>query len=199
MVVKLVSEEIEGWWESDADKTVGGLLDVFDEKAFALLFVLLMGVPALPIPTGGATHVFEVIVVLLALQLVVGRTEIWLPERFRRRDLGGDRQQKFVNGLLKFIRRMERFSRPRMRFLFGNRLSNAVYALVVIALTTVAFFVPPFTGLDTLPALAVVILSLAVLLEDVVLAILGIVLGVAGVVIALVIGEAAFNFFKDLV
>jgi hypothetical protein len=51
----------------------------FQEKSFAVLFVLLLGVPALPLPTGGATHVFEVIAVLLALQLTAGRNEIWLP------------------------------------------------------------------------------------------------------------------------
>jgi hypothetical protein len=43
--------------------------------------VLLLGVPALPLPTGGATHVFEIIAVLLALELIVGREEIWLPRR----------------------------------------------------------------------------------------------------------------------
>jgi hypothetical protein len=196
--MKLVSEEIEGWWRSDGEKTVGGLMDVFDEKAFALLFVLLMAVPALPMPTGGATHVFEVIVVLLALQLVVGRRELWLPERFRARALDGPRQEKFINGLLRFIRRMERFSKPRLRFLFGSRVSNAVYGLIVIGLTVVAFFAPPFSGLDTLPSLGVVILSLGVLLEDAILAVFGVVVGVAGALIAWIIGEAAFNFIKDL-
>lgn len=196
--MKLVSEEIEGWWNSDGEKTIGGLMDVFDEKAFALLFVLLMAVPALPLPTGGATHVFEVIVALLALQLLVGRRELWLPERFRARALDGPKQEKFINGLLKFIRRMERFSKPRFRFLFGSRVSNAVYALIVIGLTAAAFVAPPFSGLDTLPALGVVILSLGVLLEDVILAIVGVIVGVAGVLVAWIVGEAAFNFIKDL-
>jgi hypothetical protein len=197
--MKLVSDEIDGWWRSDGEKTVGGLLDVFDEKAFALLFVILMAVPALPLPTGGATHVFEVIVVLLALQLVVGRQEIWLPDRFRRTRLDGEKQEKFINGLLKFIRRMERFSKPRFRFLFGSRVSNSVYGLVVIGLTVAAFLAPPFSGLDTLPSLGVVILSLAILLEDVILAVIGFAVGLAGVLVAWLIGEAAFNFVKDLV
>ena len=52
--------------------------------------------PALPLPTGGATHVFEVIAVLLALQLIAGREHIWLPERWRRLELAGPRQQRFV-------------------------------------------------------------------------------------------------------
>ena len=37
--------------------------------------MILLGVPALPLPTGGVTHVFEVITVLLAAQLVVGRDD----------------------------------------------------------------------------------------------------------------------------
>ena len=46
------------------------------------MFVLLLAVPALPLPTGGATHVFEVIAMLVALQLIVGRRQIWLPARW---------------------------------------------------------------------------------------------------------------------
>ena len=50
--------------------------------------MLLMIVPAIPLPTGGVTHVFEVITVLLAAQMVLGRGTIWLPERWQKRELG---------------------------------------------------------------------------------------------------------------
>ena len=50
-----------------------------------MLFVLLLALrPALP--TGGVTHVFELIAMLLALQLIVGRRHVWLPERWRQRE-----------------------------------------------------------------------------------------------------------------
>jgi len=58
---------------------LGSLIELFQERSFAILFVLLLGVPALPLPTGGATHVFEIIAMLLALELIAGRGEIWLP------------------------------------------------------------------------------------------------------------------------
>jgi hypothetical protein len=54
---------------------LGGLIDVFEKKSFALVFILLLCVPAL-LPTGGATHVFEIIAILVALQLVAGRDAI---------------------------------------------------------------------------------------------------------------------------
>jgi hypothetical protein len=160
--------------------------------------VLLLGVPALPLPTGGVTHVFEIIAVLLALQLVAGREQIWLPERWCKLELAGKTQQRFINGLMKWIRRLERLSHPRLRFLFDHRLSNIVFGLLVIGGSAGAFFAPPFTGLDTLPALGVVLLSLGVLLEDVVLVIVALVVGVAGVVLEVVLGKAAVHALGKL-
>jgi hypothetical protein len=188
-----VSHELERWLQGDGEKTLGSLVELFEEKSFAILFVVLLALPALPLPTGGATHVFEAIAVLLAGQLVLGRTEIWLPRRWRGTELAGPRQQRLIAGLMKLIRRLERFSRPRLRFLFDHRLSNIVFGLLVIAGCAGAFFAPPFTGLDTLPALGVVLLSLGVLLEDIAVVILGVVVGVAGVALEIVLGSAAIK------
>jgi hypothetical protein len=194
-----VSHELERWLQSDGEKTLGTLVELFEHKSFAILFVLLLGVPALPLPTGGATHVFEIIAVLLAAQLIAGRTEIWLPQRWRRLELAGDGQQRFIAALMRMIRRLERFSRPRLRLLFDHRLSNIVFGLLVIAGCAGAFFAPPFTGLDTLPALGVVLLSLGVLLEDAAVVVLALAVGVAGVALELAIGSAAIKGIGKLV
>jgi hypothetical protein len=193
-----VSRELERWLQSDGKKTLGSLVELFEEKSFAILFVLLLALPALPLPTGGATHVFEIIAVLLAVQLIAGRDHIWLPERWRRLELASPRQRRFIAGLMKMIRRLERFSRPRLRFLFDHRLSNIVFGLLVIAGCAGAFLAPPFTGLDTLPALGVVLLSLGVLLEDFLLVVLGVAVGIAGVFLEIVLGKAAVKGIGSL-
>jgi hypothetical protein len=193
-----LSESLQRWLGGDGEKTVGGLIELFEEKSFAILFVILLGVPALPLPTGGATHVFEVIAVLLALQLIAGREQIWLPERWRALELGGERQQKFLSGLMRMIRRLEKISRPRLSFLFGHRASNIVFGLLVICGCVVAFLAPPFTGLDTLPALGVVLLSLGVLLEDVAVVLAGLVVGIAGGALEVILGKAAIDEVKKL-
>src|SRR6478672_5148219 len=169
-----VSEQLERWLRADGDKTLGTLIEFFEEKSFAILFVLLLGVSALPLPTGGVTHVFEIIAVLLAAQLIAGRDHIWLPQRWRRLELAGERRRRFIGGLMRLIRRLERLSRPRLTFLFDHRLSNIVFGVLVIAGSAGAFLAPPFTGLDTLPALGVVLLSLGVLLEDFLLVAVGV-------------------------
>ena len=99
--------------------------------------MILLGVPALPLPTGGATHVFEVIAMLLSLQLI-------------------------------------------------------------ILLSIGAFVAPPFSGLDTLPALGGVLVSLAVLLEDIAILVVAVVVGAAGVVLEIVLGRAAISGIKQL-
>jgi hypothetical protein len=94
---------------------------------------------------------------------------------------------------MKLIRRLERFSRPRLRFLFQTRVSNSVYGLLVLGGTAGAFFAPPFTGLDTLPALGVVLLSLGVLLADVIVVAIGLVVGAAGVLLEIIVGSAVVH------
>lgn len=188
-----LSDELESWLTGEGDKTVGGLVEVFRERSFAVLFVLLLAVPALPLPTGGATHVFELIAILAAAQLLVGRDRIWLPKRWRGIQLVGERRERFLRGLLKLIRWLERFTRPRLVFLFDGRTRNAVFGLLVIAGSAAAFLAPPFTGLDTLPALAVVLLSLGVLLKDALIALLALLAGTAGVILEIVLGAAAYR------
>jgi hypothetical protein len=193
-----VSDQLERFLQGEGEKTLGSLIELFEEKAFALIFILLMGVPALPLPTGGATHVFEIVTVLLALQLIIGRDAIWLPQRWRRIQLAGKSREKFLRGLMKMIRRLERFSKPRFRFLFNHRVSNTVFGLLVVGGTVGAFVAPPFTGLDTLPSLGVVLLSLAVLLEDFILVVVAIVVGVGGVILEIVLGKAAVGGISKL-
>ncbi len=193
-----VSDELERWLTGDGEKTLGSLIQLFEEKSFAILFVILLGVPALPLPTGGATHVFEIIAMLLALELIAGREQIWLPQRWQRLELAGEKQQRFIATLMKVIRWLERFSRPRLRFLFDHRLSNIVFGLLVIGGSLAAFLAPPFTGLDTLPALGVVLLSLGMLLEDFLVILAALVVGIAGVALEVILGSAAIGGVEKL-
>jgi len=108
-----VSDELEHWPGGDQPKTLGNFIELFGPRSFALIFVLLMALPTLPLPTGGATHVLEAVTMLVALQLVVGRRCIWLPARWQRLELGPPSRQKVLTALLRRSRWFERFSRRR--------------------------------------------------------------------------------------
>jgi hypothetical protein len=193
-----LGDQLEAWLNGDGEKTLGSLVKAFGDKSFAILFVLLLGVPALPIPTGGATHVLIVIAMLIALELIAGRHEVWLPDRWKRLSLSGEKWQRFLASLTRFVRRLERFSRPRLPFLFGHRAADVVFGALVIGGSIAAFVAPPFTGLDTLPALGVVLLALAMLFEDALVAVAGVVVLVVGVVLEVVLGAAAVHGVSSL-
>jgi hypothetical protein len=193
-----VSDRLEGWLRGDGPKTLGSLIELFGEKSFAIVFALLLALPALPLPTGGATHVFEAIAMLLALELIVGRRTIWLPERLCRRDLSGMAKGKLANRLLKQMRWFERFSKPRLSRVVRNRLAGVGFGAIVLVLSLVAFLAPPFSGLDTLPSLGVVVLSLGILFEDAVLALAGVVIGALGVVAVIGLGSLVTKWVGDL-
>jgi hypothetical protein len=193
-----LSDQLDRWLAGEGDHTLQGLIEVFEEKSFAILFVLLLGVSALPLPTGGATHVFEIIAVLLALQLIAGRDHIWLPERWRRLSLAGDSRTRFIATLMRLIRRLERLSRPRLAFLFQRRASRVLFGVLATVGSVAAFVAPPFSGLDTLPSLGVVLLSLGVLLEDIAVVTAAVVIGAAGIGLELVLGRAALHAAGNL-
>jgi len=192
------SDQLEAWLQADGPKTVGDLGEVFSEKSFAVTILLLMFVPALPLPTGGVTHVFEVITVLLAAEMVAGARSIWLPARFRDRPLGAATTGKAIPFMMRRIRWLERFSRPRAASLFGRRWFLRVLGLLFIALAVAAAVAPPFSGLDTLPSLGAVFVALAIILEDVVALAIGLGLGTAGVVLILTVGAALLHLVRGL-
>jgi len=193
-----VSDDLERWLGEGGDPTLGGLLEHFGAKGFAIAFVLLLGLPALPLPTGGATHVLELAAMLFALELIAGRGEIWLPRRWAALELAGPGRQRFVRGLVTAVRRLERISRPRLRPVFGRALTNRVFGAVVLGGSAAAFLAPPFTGLDTLPALGVVLVSLGVLLEDAAIVGAGLIAGAAGIALEVILGAAAFHGLSGL-
>jgi hypothetical protein len=193
-----LSDRLASWFRSSEPKTLGSLAELFGEKSFAVLFVLLLALSALPLPTGGVTHLLELIALLLALELIAGRKTVWLPERWRRRELAAAKNTQSSERLLRWIRWLEAHSRPRLGFLLTHRLSGVFFGVIVFLLTLTAFVAPPFTGLDTLPSLGVVLLSLGVLLDDAAIALVGVFVGAVGLLLVIVLGRLAYEGARGL-
>lgn len=168
------------------------------EKSFALIVLVLMAIPALPIPTGGVTHIFEVIAMLMGLEMLVGRRTIWLPKSWEKRPLGSAVTHKTIPKLIGIIRWLEKYSRPRFSDLLDQTQFRAFLGLIIIVLALTAFLAPPFSGLDTVPALGAVAVSLGIILEDIVLIIIGMVLGTIGIFLDIFLGKAAIDLLHRI-
>lgn len=187
---KPFSYQLEGWLKGKRNKTLKSLDEVFQDKSFAITFLVLMIFPALPIPTGGLTHFFELIVMLLCLEMIVGLKTPWLPKKWKHMHLGKALTGSVIPTMLRWIRWFERRSTGRGRYILNLPLFPRFIGVVVLGLTLAAFFAPPFSGLDTLPSLGVVVISLAVILDDFLMFLAGLVIGVAGVVLDVALGAA---------
>ncbi len=193
MKQQLFSKELRHWLKTADNKTLGGLSTLFGEKSFAIIFLLLMALPALPAPTGGLTHVTELITMLLCLELIIGRKTVWLPERWRKINAGKFLSGKAGSKLIAFIAWFERFSKQRWSSLLLRPSVLSVLGLIIFVFTLAAFVAPPFSGLDTLPALGVVVISLALILEDSLFLLTGIIVGIAGIGLEITAGAALYD------
>jgi hypothetical protein len=192
------SDQLDRWLRSEGTKTIGTLGDVFAEKSFAVTVLLLMFLPALPLPTGGLTHVFEAITVLVALQMVAGRKELWLPQWAKRRELGATTTEKGLPFISRRIKWFERFSKRRFTWVFDRRVGLRLIGLYIVGLAIGAALSPPFSGLDTIPSLGAVIIALAIILEDAVVLVIGMAVGAAGIALSITLGAAAVRLFQNI-
>ena len=192
---KSFSSELKAWLDGKQAKNLDTLIESFGEKSFAVIMLLFMLLPALPGPT--AAHPLEAVVILVAAQQFLGLKSLWLP-KFLTSRIHLDRlaRSKVMARVLRMVEWLEAKSSPRGKWLFGLPLMNRLIALIIIGFTLTAFFAPPFSLLDTLPAIGVVLLSLSLLLDDAVMLIVGLIIGLLGVGLFLFLGQEIANYMK---
>lgn len=194
-----LSDQLE-LWLSEESPTLGSLIELLGAKSFAALFVVLMAVPALPLPTGGVTLLMEAVAMLLALELIAGREEVWLPRRWRRLRVAepGGRGRRFAEGLVHRVRWLEARARPRQERPVERRPARLLFGVTVFVFALASSLAPPFSGLDTIPALGAVLLSLGVVLGDRRLIAAGLAIGAVGVLIVVFVAGLVIDAVGDL-
>lgn len=195
----IFSEELEKWLKSNGKKTVGDLQGIFGEKSFAILFLLFMFIPALPVPTGGITNLILLPTVMVAsLQMIFGRRTLWLPWFMKRIVLGQAALKKGLPFMVRRIRWMEKYSRPRMAHLFDKALFRSILGLTVFTFAVTAWISPPFSFLDTLPSMGGVLVALAIILEDFSFYIAGLIVGSVGIGIVVTLADLVIGFIQKV-
>lgn len=138
---------------------VSGIVDRLDERAFGLL-ILLLTIPCL-VPGLPGAQIIAIGIFLLALQVVVGRREPWLPGWFMRAQVKKSWISSIAGFADKRLRWTEQLARPRLRFLttgLGERIAALIMALAAITVML------PIT--NTIPSIALTLLSLGLIQRD---------------------------------
>lgn len=161
--------------------TVGEILGILRDRAFAL-FVLLLGLPnCLPMPPP-IPLVCGLLLGLVAAQIVAGRTTPWIPQALMRRSLARTDVAKAVGRAIPFVSRLERWSRPRMTVL-DSPLADRVLGFILLALAIGLLFAAPVIGQIPL-GIAVCLIGLGMVERDGVVVLSGLLVGTLGLALS---------------
>lgn len=152
--------------------TVGEILDALDARAFGLA-ILLFSIPSIiPMPPGVPT-VVGIALLIVSVQMVLGRQELWLPRFLTKRSFS---RPSLVASMEKFaprIEAIERIASPRLMFLTG-RIGTFLIGLVVLFMALVLILpLPP--GGNFPPALACFVLGMGLAERDGVMVLVGLI------------------------
>jgi hypothetical protein len=155
---------LDAWTEGDPRETLclGDLLDGLGRRAFGMLLFIATLPAFIPIPIGGA--VSGPLVVLIGLQLLVGRREPWLPAMLERRGPHRQALARFDRMVSPWLARLEKLIRPRLPHLLHHRAATALTGLLLVLLGVLLSLPIPFT--NYLFGILLLLFALALLERD---------------------------------
>jgi hypothetical protein len=164
--------------------SIGRIREALGDRSFAALLVLFGAVNLLPLPPG-TTLFLGPPLVLVSAQMVWGAHNAWLPRMLLDKTIAPERFARSAQRLVPLLQRLERLVRPRHWFFSGDRVIGVVTFILSLAITL------PIPFGNWLPALATVIIGLALSERDGVFFIVGLLAaGLSFVVIGMVVGTA---------
>ncbi|MCI5075295.1 exopolysaccharide biosynthesis protein [Oricola sp.] len=178
--------------ETDADGNIGlgALSDALEERAFALLLLILALPCCLPF-VYLLPQIVALPMVFLAWQMARGRRSPWLPETLRRRQLPVKALLDVTARVKRFAGWLERLAHPRLVGLTGLAGMRTLGALLIIPCLSILV---PLPLTNTVPGIGVAIASAGLIERDGLFVVLGLLVGLVWV-LALVIGGPTIIYF----
>jgi hypothetical protein len=162
--------------------TIADIVATLRDRAFALLVVLLGLLNCLPMPPP-VPLVCGLLLALVAAQIIAGRATPWLPKALLGRSISRHDVARAVERALPALKRLERWSKPRMA-VFETPLALRLVGVLLFALALGLLFAAPIVGQMPL-GLAVCLVGLGFVERDGVLVLAGLVVGAFGFALSL--------------
>jgi len=125
---------------------LGELLDTLSLSGFGFLLVVLALPSALPIPAPGYSTPFALVIILLALQIIAGRSAPVIPQRVYGKKISAKTIALIQKRGIPFLRIIERFSKPRFEILSRGRTFGLLLGIVILIVAIVMAIPIPFTN-----------------------------------------------------
>jgi hypothetical protein len=174
--------------------TVGQILDALDARAFGLATLIFSLPSVVPMPPGVPT-VVGIALLIVSLQMVIGRQELWLPGFLTKRNFSRVALVRAFEKLAPRLEAVEKIAKPRLLFMTG-RIGTVAIGLVVLFMAVVLILpLPP--GGNFPPALACAILGMGLAERDGIIVLFGLVVSVAATFAVSVVTVLFIQSFPD--
>lgn len=158
----------------------GELLDRLEDRAFAILLLILALPNCIPAPPG-LNSIMGLPLMVVAVQLAMGLDHPVFPRWVAERHIPVRHVRWLVDRCAPAIRALERWSRPRVPFLATRAGHRLVGTMIVIYAVTILI---PLPLTNFLPAIGVAIVAIGMLERDGGVMIVGVVFGAMGTIVA---------------
>ncbi|GAA0619951.1 hypothetical protein GCM10009422_14460 [Brevundimonas kwangchunensis] len=149
--------------KDDPKLYLGELVNAFGERGFGALMLFLGLVSAVIGAIPGSTTVLGMPVLLISVQLIIRRDQLWMPKWALASSIDRGGYRDAIAGVLPRLRRVERWSRPRLSVM-TNEISEVLIGLACLILCTI--LVLPIPGGNLIPSLIIVAFGFGLVQRD---------------------------------
>ena len=160
---------------------VGDIADAFGSRTYAPFMIVpalleLSPIGAIP----GVPTILAVTIAIFAVQMLIGREHIWIPDVVEERRITGEKLKNAAEKVEGVADKMDSWFHKRLR-----ALTRGVFIrLAAVVILLLCFAVPPLEFLpfaSAAPMLAIIFISLALLVRDGILLLISVSVGLAAV------------------
>lgn len=173
--------------------TLGEVLDGLGEQAYGVVLLVLALPCCIPF-LYGVPQIVALPLLLVSAQLALGRPAPWMPDTFRARPIAVARIDALLRKSDPYIAWLERMSRERFGALTRPPLERLVGVMLLIFSTSI---LTPVPGTNTVPGIAVAIVSLGLLKRDGAFVLVGLLLGSLWVAALLMAGGGVILWMME--
>jgi len=149
--------------KDDPKLYLGELIHAFGERGFGALMVFFGLINAIASPIPGSTTVLGAPLLLICLQLVIRRDQLWMPGWALKSSLPRESYRATINKVRKPLLQIERLSRPRFGIM-SSEISEVLIGLVTSLLTVIVML--PIFGGNLFPSLFVALFGFGLMQRD---------------------------------
>lgn len=159
---------------TDDNIKIGVLLKSIETGGFALLIFIFALLLVIPTPPPVAT-IAGVIIMFFSFQMAIGLNEVWLPKFMTQKSIQRKTLALIVEKSSVHLYKLERFTRRRLTFM-NSVVAERIIGIIIFILAAITL--TPIIFANSVPGMAIILISFGLLNKDGLIVIIGFAIGI---------------------